>query len=290
MVKKSDRRKKRPFLYLGLFIIVWWLIPNGAKLLTKSAFREFQAPIWEISSRVDDLTHYWGHMSDTKQTLIEKGREFARIKSDVEIQKVRANELEYEIKRLKSLRNSIESLNSSINLDPSIQYKSIIARVSVRKMSGWWQQVTIRKGQSYGIEKGYGVVFNGGVLGRITNVDSRSSEIEIITNPNFRIVAHFANDRRPVTFQGNGIDLGGQAHGLVSDVPHDITPTKEEPIKLISSSLGGNFPHGVPIGMVYSLEGEKEGLFKTGKVILDSTINQVHEIAILKPKIIASSE
>jgi len=31
-------------------------------------------------------------------------------------------------------------------------------------------------------------------------------------------------------------------------------------------------------------------LFKTGKVILDSTINQVHEIAILKPKIIASSE
>ena len=53
-------------------------------------------------------------MSDTKQTLIEKGREFARIKSDVEIQKVRANELEYEIKRLKRLRNSIESLNSSI--------------------------------------------------------------------------------------------------------------------------------------------------------------------------------
>ena len=31
------------------------------------------------------------------------------------------------------------------------------------------------------------------------------------------------------------------------------------PIKLISSSLGGNFPHGVPIGIVYSLEGEEEG-------------------------------
>ena len=260
------------------------------KLLTKSAFREFQAPIWEISSRVDDLTHYWGHISDTKLTLMEKGREFARLKSDVEIQKVRADELEYEIKRLQRLRNSIESLNSSINLDPSIQYKSIIARVSVRKMSGWWQQITIRKGQNYGIEKGYGVVFNGGILGRVTNVDSRSSEIEIITNPNFRIVAHFANDTRPVTFQGNGIDLGGQAHGLVRDVPHDITPTRDEPIKLVSSSLGGNFPHGVPIGTVYSLEGEKEGLFKTGKVILNSTINQVHEIAILKPKIIGNNE
>jgi rod shape-determining protein MreC len=128
-------------------------------------------------------------MSDSKVTLIKKGKEFTRIRSDMEIQKIRLDEFEHEIKRLKRLRNSIESLNSSINLDPSIQYKSIIARVSVRKMSGWWQQVTIRKGQSYGIEKGYGVLFNGGVLGRVTNVGSRSSEIEIITNPNFRIVA-----------------------------------------------------------------------------------------------------
>ena len=290
MVKKSDRRKKQPFLYLGFFIIIWWLIPNSVKLFTKSTFREFQAPIWEISSRVDDLTDYWGHLSDSKLTLIEKGKEFARIKSDVDIQKSRVDEFEHEITRLKTLKNSIESLNSSINLDPSIQYNSILARVSVRKMSGWWQQITIRKGQNYAIKPGNGVVFNGGVLGRVRNVDSRSSEIEIITNPNFRIVAHFAKDKRPVTYQGNGIDTGGRAHGLVTDVPHDIIPTIDKPIKLISSSLGGNFPHGIPIGMVYNLEGEKDGLFKTGKVILDSRINQVHEIAILKQRIIPNND
>lgn len=290
MVKNSDRRKEQPFLYLGFFIIIWWLIPNSVKLITKSTFREFQAPIWEISSRVDDLTDYWGHLSDTKLTLIEKGKEFTRIKSDVEIQKSRVDEFEHEITRLKTLKNSIESLNSSINLDPSIQYNSILARVSVRKMSGWWQQITIRKGQSYGIKPGNGVVFNGGVLGRVRNVDSRSSEIEIITNPSFRIVAHFAKDKRPVTYQGNGIDIGGLAHGLVTDVPHDIIPSIDKPIKLISSSLGGNFPHGIPIGMVYNLEGEKEGLFKTGKVILDARINQVHEVAILKQKVLPNNE
>jgi rod shape-determining protein MreC len=222
--------------------------------------------------------------------LIEKGKEFTRIKSDVEIQKSRVDEFEHEITRLKTLKNSIESLNSSINLDPSIQYNSILARVSVRKMSGWWQQITIRKGQNYGIKPGNGVVFNGGVLGRVRNVDSRSSEIEIITNPNFRIVAHFAKDKRPVTYQGNGIDIGGLAHGLVTDVPHDIIPSIDKPIKLISSSLGGNFPHGIPIGMVYNLEGEKEGLFKTGKVILDARINQVHEVAILKQKVLPNNE
>ena len=42
--------------------------------------------------------------------------------------------------------------------------------------------------------------------------------------------------------------------------------------------------------MVYNLEGEKEGLFKTGKVILDSRINQVHEVAILKQKVLPNNE
>ena len=277
-------------MYLGFFAIGWWGIPSSIKLFTQSTFREFQAPIWEISSRIEDLSNYWGHLSDSKRTLITKGKEFKRLTSDLELQKIRSKEIVTEINRLQNLHQSISTLNKLLNINSSQNFESVIARVSVRKMSGWWQQITIRKGQNYAIKPGNGVVFNGGVLGRVRNVDSRSSEIEIITNPNFRIVAHFAKDKRPVTYQGNGIDIGGRAHGLVTDVPHDIIPTIDKPIKLISSSLGGNFPHGIPIGMVYNLEGEKEGLFKTGKVILDSRINQVHEVAILKQKVLPNNE
>lgn len=284
MFNQTNRRKNKPFFYLGIFTLCWFGIPNSIKLFTKSGYREFQAPIWELSSRIDDLSNYWGHLSDSKQTLIEKGKEISRLKADIEIQEKRQVTLLNEIKRLKFLKKSISSLNDSINLDESQKYESIIARVSVRKMSGWWQQISLRKGENQQIKLGSGVIFNGGVVGRIKEVDSKSSEVEFVTNPTFRIVAHFVNDTRPVTFQGNGIDFGGMPHGLVTDVPNDIHPASNEPLILVTSNLGGNFPKGIPIGKVYQLEEGGNGLFKTGKVLLDSRLNEIHEVAILKIK------
>ena len=67
-------------------MVAWLLIPAGWKIVFKSAFDEFHAPIWEASSRIRDLSHYWGHISDSKKTLIEKGRDYQRILSDIYLQ------------------------------------------------------------------------------------------------------------------------------------------------------------------------------------------------------------
>lgn len=281
MSKKSERRKSHPFLYLGLFVICWWVLPASVKIFTQTAFREFQAPIWNLASRLDDLTNYWGHLSDSKKTLISKGKDLSRLEADIKFKHFREGELMSEIKRLQSLEKTISELNKTIKLDPNKRFRSVNARVTIRKMNGWWQQMTIRKGLNESISLGDGVLFDEGALGRIIHVDSRSSEIELITNPNFRIVAHFEKDNRPVTYQGNGINVGGQAHGLVMDVPHDIQTSKKNPLKLVTSSLGGNFPKGIPIGVVYELEGDNNGLFKMGKVIINKKITEVLEVAVL---------
>lgn len=281
MSNKSERRKSHPFLYLGLFVFCWWILPASVKIFTQTAFREFQAPIWNLASRLDDLTNYWGHLSDSKKTLIRKAKDLSRLEADIKFKQFREGELVSEIKRLQSLEKTISKLNKTINLDSSKRFMSVNARVTIRKMNGWWQQMTIRKGHNESISIGDGVLFNEGALGRIVQVDSRSSEIELITNPNFRIVAHFEKDDRPVTYQGNGINVGGQAHGLVMDVPHDIRTSKKNPLKLVTSSLGGDFPKGIPIGLVYELQGDDNGLFKMGKVIINKKITEVLEVAVL---------
>ena len=284
MGKKRDIRQAKPLVFLGLFAIGWWAIPSSYKILTKSAFTEFHAPIWEISSRVDDLSNYWGHLSDSKQVLISKGKEFTRLTADLEIQNFTMVEKIEEIKRLKEIKSTINILSKELNLNQSQQFESILARVSIRKMSSWRQELTIRKGKEDQLIVGNGVIFNGGLVGRIVSVESSSSNIELITNPSFRIVAHFLGDKRPVTFQGNGVDVGGQPSGIVFDVPHDLKPTESKPLKLVSSSLGGNYPNGVPIGTVFKLEGGQDGLFQSGKVILDRRINEIQEVTILKPQ------
>jgi len=67
---------------LGVFFALFIGLPSSWKIFTQSAFDEFQAPIWEITSRISDLSNYWGHQADSKKTLISKNRDLARIRAD----------------------------------------------------------------------------------------------------------------------------------------------------------------------------------------------------------------
>lgn len=261
--------------------MVWWGLPSGWKLITKSAFTEFHAPLWDLSSRIQDLSFYWGHMSDSKKTLIEKARINSRIMSDQSLQKDRYRTLEREEQRLRELKARIAGLNNALNLDSGNAFKPVVSRVSLRTLNGWWQGIRLRKGRDMGFEKGMGVIFKGGVVGRINEVGRRSSEVQLLTHPNFRIAARFEDDDRPVTFQGNGILPGGKAQGLVMDVPQDLHASKEKPLTLTTSSLGANFPEGIPIGKVFELEGGEDGLFKIGQVSLNENLSSILEVTVL---------
>ncbi len=283
MAAPKDRPRIGPFAILGLFLLGWIFIPFGWKIIIQSSFDEFQAPLWEITSRISDLSDYWGHQTDSKKTLIEKNRDLSRIQSDWHIQKFRKSELETELTRINNLKAHIRAIESSIGLDPSMSYRPVIARVSHRSLSAWWQSLTVRKGVQHNLYTGLGAINRDGVVGRLSNVSSRSSEVQLASNSNFRIVASFRGDNRPVTFQGGGISPGGRPWGMVFDVPHDLQASEKNPLLLVSSELGGTFPHGLPIGRVTSLEESGDGLFKNGKVYLPFSISNISEVTLLVP-------
>ena len=285
MAAPKDRPRIGPFAILGLFLLGWIFIPFGWKIIIQSSFDEFQAPLWEITSRISDLSDYWGHQTDSKKTLIEKNRDLSRIQSDWHIQKLRKSELETELTRINNLKAHIRAIESSIGLDPSMSYRPVIARVSHRSLSAWWQSLTVRKGVQHNLYTGLGAINREGVVGRLSNVSSRSSEVQLASNSNFRIVASFRGDNRPVTFQGGGISPGGRPWGMVFDVPHDLQASEKNPLLLVSSELGGTFPHGLPIGRVTSLEESGDGLFKNGKVYLPFSISNISEVTLLVPEL-----
>jgi rod shape-determining protein MreC len=279
----QDRPKFGPFLALGCFFLVFIALPSGWKTLTQSTFDEFQAPLWEITSRVSDLTDYWGHQADSKKTLISKNRDLSRIRTDWKLQESLRKKWENEITKLNGLRSQLRLLEQQIGLDTEQPYLPVVARITHRNLSAWWQEFHLRKGKKDQIKVGYGVIFPDGIAGRIHAISSRSSKVELTTNLNFRIVAHFQGDDRPVTFQGSGVLPGGQPMGVVFDVPHDIKIINGTPLLLETSSLGGTFPSGLPIGQVISLQESGDGLFKTGRVHLSKNLNRVSEVTVLLP-------
>ena len=247
--------------------------PSFLRNLTRQGFEEFRAPLDSIPSHLSDLEKYWALHSKSKRELIEAGRDLARLNSAYEL-KVMENDAQ---------RRQISRLERILNLPSEQKFKYEIARVIRRDINAWWQRLVIRKGSADGITLGAAVICSDGAVGRIASVSAYTSVVELTSSHRFRMAAHFKGDDRPVIYSGNGGSSLHSFKGKVSDVPADISPTRDNPAILVTSSLAGTFPDGIEIGKVYSLELGSNGIFKSGEVVINKNLSSVLEVAVLVP-------
>ena len=283
MAKNKQRPNVKPFFFLGIFLVAWLLIPTAWKIIFKSAFDEFHAPIWEATSRIRDLSHYWGHVSDSKNTLIEKGRDHQRILSDAYLQISRKEDLQRELDKLRNLKKEITNLEKTLSILPALSVSPELARVTHRTISGWSQYFEINKGENFKINQGAGVISAVGVVGKIEKINYRSSMVQLLTNQEFRIVANIKGDERPITYRGAGVSFGRQNLGFIMDIPQDVSIGRDGFLEIVSSSLGGSFPQNLSIGKVFELEPSVDGLFQSAQVILSPDLNIIKEVTVLNP-------
>ena len=268
--------KFKPLVALGLFLVAWWIVPTLSKSFLpflRVSFTEFQAPAWIVTSYLDDLEEFWARRSHSKIELIEAGQTLARQKAFYQLLDQRNNTLETEVMRLETI----------LNMPSRREFRYEVARVIRRDLSAWWQQIVIRKGDDYGITEGAAVIFAGGVVGRVIEVNAFTSRVELITSPNFRMAASFEGDDRPVVFQGVPQSGFGAPTGAVRDAAQDLVANTHEPLQLISTRLGGTFPPGLIIGKVGWLEPGSSGIFQAGEVQLDERLLSLHEVSVLIP-------
>ena len=265
--------KFKPLITLGLFLAVWWILPPVIKSFLRAGFTEFQAPVWIVSSYLDDLGNFWSLKSHSKAELIQAGKSIARQKAFYQLLSQQKKTLEMENERLESI----------LNMPKRSEFRYEVARVIRRDLNLWWQQIIIRKGKNYGITEGAAVVFTGGVVGRVVEVYSFTSRVELITSPNFRMAAQFENDKRPLIYQGVPQHGFGNPIGEVHDAPKDLKASSQNSLRLLSTGLGGTFPAGLAIGNVTWLEPGRSGIFQTGEVQLDKRLLNLHEVSVLIP-------
>lgn len=263
----------RPFIGLLLFLAVWWLVPPVIKSLGRTGFYEFQAPFSTTASHLRDLQTYWSLRSQSRDELIEAGRDLARINSHYALSRQQIDSMQDEIGRLEAL----------LELPTGYEHRYEIARVVHRDLNAWWQQITIRKGRDYGIPEGAAVVFAGGVVGRIREVHANTATVELISSPGFRMAANLEGESRPVTYQGLPNPPFVQPYGEVLNIPPDIRMDPGTPRRLVSSRLGGIFPEGLNIGIITELSPGSDGYFQRGRVQLDHDLTRLREVAVIVP-------
>ena len=263
----------KPFATLGALLLAWLILPAIFKRFARASFYEMQAPIEVSASYARELQDYWSLRTRSKNELIAAGKELSGVAARYE---QAANEN-------RALREEISRLEDLLRLPSFANYRSEPARVVSRDLTAWWQRLTIRKGSRHGITVGVPVIYSGGVVGRVAEVYAHTSVVNLISSPEVRLAASFEGDLRPISFQGGINPPLSRPMGSVEFVPLDLYANAAEPKTLVTSGLGGMFPRGLRLGSVIRLEPSPDGLFKTGRVEMDSRLNELTEVIILLP-------
>ena len=265
--------RQRPFAILAVVVVLWLLVPVLAKRLAQVSLFEFGAPADFAASYARDLQQYWSLRTRSPNELIQTARDLANLNASYEV-RIQEND---------TLREEVHRLEDVLRLPSSSEYRTEIARVVRRDFSTWSQRLVIRKGRNAAIPVGAPVIFTGGVVGRVSEVYAYTSVVDLISSPTLRIAAMVDGDSRPFSFQGGPNPPFAQARGSVEFVPLDVYASPESPKRIVTAGLGGVFPAGIVIGYIQNLELDTGGLFKSGTVLLDPQLNELHEVAVLVP-------
>ena len=270
--------KKLPFLGKPLIIILFvsfllWLLPTFFKSFLRLSFFEFQAPAWTAISYLNSFQDFWSLRSRSKTELIKAGQDLARLNAAYELRNQQHEALEAEVSRLAKLRKL-----------PSLpEYRFEVARVIRRDLNSWWHQILIRKGKNYGLRENAGVVYSGGVVGRIKEVHQFTSVVELVSSPTFRVAAQLNGDYRAVTYYGSVNKILTIPQGYIKDVQPDVLTNDLTPRRIITTPFGHIFPEGLIIGHVRILSPSNDGLFQIGQVELSKELLSLKEVTILIP-------
>lgn len=156
--------------------------------------------------------------------------------------KTRIADLESQNQKLKQLLGYVEK--------EAPASRPIPARVTGRSADHWWQQVTLNRGSLAGIQEGYIVRADGGLVGLVEHVTDNSSRVLLISDFKSQVGV-------TVTRTGaKGVLRGDASADGVLEFNEKVPNVK--PGDLISTSnYSQKFPSGLAVGRVKSLNLKK---------------------------------
>ncbi|WP_299489219.1 rod shape-determining protein MreC [Acaryochloris sp. IP29b_bin.137] len=152
--------------------------------------------------------------------------------------------------QMADLKSRNQTLQELLDQD-SVQNKQAIAvQILGRSADNWWQQLTLSKGRTDGIDVGSVVFAPGGLVGRVTAVSQGTSRVLLISDPTSRIGVIVSRSRHMGILQGQS-----STDAIVTFFDKD--PDVKVGDAIVTSSLSRLFPPGLLVGKIKTLKLEQ---------------------------------
>ncbi len=226
-------------IYATLSIVLMFLDQRGDWLERARYF--LNAAAYPLQLAVNSPVAAWQWIQESFETRASLQKENAELKH-------RQRELELRTMRYEALVRENSQLRGLKQALPSVAERWMVAEVISADPNNLRQRLVINRGTRNGVFKGQAVLDDRGVLGQTVRVGPWSAEVILVTDPEHAIPVQVErNGLRTIAVGAAGARIGTQYLGLpYLSANADIKPGD----LLVTSGLGGVFPHGYPVARV----------------------------------------
>lgn len=231
----------------------------------RSAFSSILYPLQYTIDLPIRLFYWTDEALSTRQTLLEKNREFEARHLENRVQLQKLDIIEKENERLRQLLGAI----------PKTTERLLISEIINVDLDPYKQLILLNKGSSSDVYQGQPIIDAQGVMGQVVHVGPMSSTAMLITDASHAIPVQVnRTGLRAIAFGSGKIDQLNLRH-----LPHNVD-IKEGDL-LITSGLGGIFPPNFPVAIISRVERHAGEPFATVEARPHALLDKSREVLLV---------
>ena len=264
--------------------------PYGARRLAIACFALLLVALFLLPNQIQGLLQYLdGPVGYVVRVPLEAIASIDASIADrweqyVALQGVREEnqQLRKEIEWLRGQHSQLrESVAATERLTDLLQFKQqalptmVAAQVIGRDATNRYRAIILNKGESDGIKPDMGVVTPAGVVGRVVKTTGASSVVLLVTDPSNAIAGLIQRTR------DEGVVEGTQ-QGLAQMKYIPLLSTVRDGDRVVTSGLVGDFPRGLVIGTITSIDKQEGALFQSAELMPEVDVGRVEEVLVIQ--------
>lgn len=261
--------KIRKVVLLGSLVAACLLLltlqTRGYGSAARDVFAVVTTPIQTALAKGSRATFgIWTTYLDWKNVRAENRRLREEVQ-ELRVQALRVSETDDENRRLRRL----------LALQEQLPLTTLSGEIIAREWGGWIRSLTVNRGRGDNVPRLTAVISPSGLIGRVVDVRTGVSIVQVLTDPASTVGAHVLRTRTPGIVEGD--PRGTLRFKFMS---RDGAAIQNGDV-LVTAGQGGLFPRGIPIGTVRSIDNRGGALFHYAELTPAVDFARVDEVLLV---------
>ena len=251
----------------ALLLSIFLVLPKQSRSLLQHLGQPFAQivafPLGALSALDRSVREVWsGYIA-----LRHVREENRRLRQEIELLRGQNGEL-------REIATATQRLGALLEFKEGAASETIAAQVVGRDTTSWYRALVLNKGGRDGIRPEMGVMTQVGVVGRVVKVNSSTSVVLLVTDPNNAVTGLIQRTRDEGIVEGTAQGLARMKYiPLLSAVRIGDT--------VVTSGLTGGFPKGLVIGSVRSIDKGEGDLFQSAEITPEVDVSKLEEVLVI---------